>query len=283
MTLTSSPRSRPEAPTLPHISYCLANASGEPLRERDADRVYYAASTMKLAVLIAAMKLVESGELKLDSQLSAMRNFIGTDGQEFTLMGDHLDDEFPQPGATITVAETLTAMISRSSNEATNMMMDFTGLVPLQGVLKACRLGKTRIERLIGDPAAVEHGLTNVTSAADLVRLIRSAVTGSFKEPGICISPELVQFMTSCLERHPIDPIVSSLPAGVRCGSKSGSIDGVRHDVAFIGDPESPDVLYFAVCTEGIAQPAADVLIAALTDALVVPLLERRLQEPLGA
>lgn len=270
---TSNLPSRPEAPAVPRISYCLANAQGERLRTREADRVFYAASTMKLAVLIAAIHQVWSHELSLDAQLEATRSFGGTSNTDFVLSGDHLDDEFPLPRTRVTVATMLNSMISRSSNEATNMVMTLVGWPAMAAVVQNCGLRQTRIERLIGDPIAMQQGLTNETSAADLARLIRTAASGKFYESLDRLPKELVDLMTGCLERQTADPIVSSLPAGVRRGSKSGMIQGVRHDVAFIGDPESPDALYFAVCTEGIDQAAADVLIAALTDALVVPLL----------
>lgn len=271
--MKSRPRSHPEPPVVPRVSYCLANAAGELLRAREAKRVFYAASTMKLAVLITVMSLVASDELSLDLQLPATRIFTGIKGTDFALTGNHLDEEFPAPGTPVTLATMLTSMISRSSNEATNMVMRLASLPAIAGLVESCGLRQTRIERLIGDPEAVQQGLTNETSAADLVHLVRSVVTGKFDESEDRLPQELVEFMAGCLERQSSDPIVSSLPADVRRGSKSGLIQGVRHDVAFIGDPESPNALYFAVCTEGIGQVAADSLIAALTVALVVPLL----------
>ena len=53
------------------------------------------------------------------------------------------------------------------------------------------------------------------------------------------------------------------MPDGVPCGSKSGWVDGIRHDVAFVGEP-GPDALVVAVCTRGYEEPDAEEALRAL-------------------
>src|SRR5699024_12639770 len=61
-------------------------------------------------------------------------------------------------------------------------------------------------------------------------------------------------------QRIPV--IARALRDGVRWGSKSGWVDGYRHDVAFVGDPEGEDLRQMAVMTAGLAPQEADARIA---------------------
>src|SRR5699024_2234277 len=56
--------------------------------------------------------------------------------------------------------------------------------------------------------------------------------------------------------------IARALRDGVRWGSKSGWVDGYRHDVAFVGDPDGEDLRLLAVMTAGLAPQQADARIA---------------------
>lgn len=261
---------RPPAPHEPRISVALTDASGRTLFARDAERPCYAASTMKLAVLLAAMRQVADGRLSLDEEVMVSRTFTGWDGAPFALEGDHLDAELPPPGTPMTLGDHLDAMITRSSNEATNSVMERIGIPAVVEAAVASGACRTRVERLIGDPSAVAAGLTNEVTAADLVTLMRAVTTG--RAPGWAspLPGHLVDLHVDLLERQTIAPIGAALAKGVRWGSKSGEVDGIRHDVAFVGDPATDDVRYLAVCTQGLGEAAADEAIAALTEALVV-------------
>src|SRR5699024_4641483 len=98
----------------PRISVHLTDAAGRTLFARDADRPYYAASTMKLAVLIAASTAVADGRLSLADELPARRTFTGSGGTPFALEGDHLDPLLPAEGTPMTLAKMLEATITRS-------------------------------------------------------------------------------------------------------------------------------------------------------------------------
>ena len=257
---------RPPAPDEPHISIALTDASGRVLFARDAERPYYAASTMKLAVLLAATSAVAEGRLSLEQELPVSRTFTGADGTPFVLEGDHVDPELPPPGTPMTLAGHLDAMVTRSSNEATNTVMELVGIPAVAQVATACGV---RVERLIGDPAAVGTGLTNEVTATALTTLMHAVTTGVVPGRPEPVPRHLVDLHVDLLERQTIAPIGAALPKGVRWGSKSGEVDGIRHDVAFVGEPGTDAVHHLAVCTQGLGEAAADEAIAALTEALV--------------
>ena len=300
----------------PLIAWALVDADGSVLAEHESARPFYAASTIKLHVLLAALRAVDAGGVELDATIPATRTFGGVDGAEFTLAGDHLDPTHPADGTAIPVRELLVRMIDRSSNEATNAVIDLVGLDAVEAVIEELGLRATRVERRIGDAAAIARGLTNETCAADLAETMRRIVRreagvpagpcsragnvdrelettaetetlvergttaetetlvepetprgpgapggrqAPAREPGSgLLSPASTGLALDALRPQRMRVILDVLPEGLDAGSKSGEVDGFRHDVAFIGDPRSADLRCLAIMTSGIALAAAD-------------------------
>ncbi|HLQ81656.1 MAG TPA: serine hydrolase [Brachybacterium sp.] len=242
------------------VSHCLLDARAEVLDADGAERPYYAASTIKLHVLLAALREAAGGRLDLSRTVPATRTFIGTDGAPFTLGGDHLDPTHPAEGQPVAVRDLLRRMIDRSSNEATDHVVELVGLDAVAATIRALGLRNTRVERLIGDAAALRDGATNETSAADLALTMRAAVTADGLAPALPASS--LDLARGALRAQRIPVIARALRDGVRWGSKSGWVDGYRHDVAFVGDPDGEDLRLLAVMTAGLAPQQADARIA---------------------
>ncbi|WP_270408352.1 serine hydrolase [Brachybacterium paraconglomeratum] len=251
------------APTEVRIAHCLLDADGAVLSAARAEEPFYAASTIKLHVLLAVLRAAEQGALDLDTELPATRTFTGADGEEFTLSGDHLDPTHPEPGTPIALRDLATRMIDRSSNEATDQLLELVGLDAVASVARELGLGATRVERLIGDAAALERGLTNETTAADLARTMHHLVAG----PGL--SGDSRELALAALRAQRIPVIATVLRDGVRWGSKSGWVDGYRHDVALVEDPAGSGPRLLAVMTAGLADQEADTRIVALARELL--------------
>ena len=149
-------------------------------------------------------------------------------------------------------------MIDRSSNEATDQLLELVGLDAVAAVVGELGLTATRVERLIGDAAALERGLTNETSAAALARTMHHLVAG----PGLSGDSRELALAALCAQTIPI--IATVLRDGVRWGSKSGWVDGYRHDVAYVEDPAGAGRRILAVMTAGLAEDEADARITAL-------------------
>ena len=243
------------------MSYALLDAVGEPLAVRGSQRRYYAASTIKLHIMLAVLQKVEAGELRLDDELTATRTFIGCDGRPFTLTGDHLHPEFPEEGTPLTVGQAVHLMISRSSNEATNMCLALLPDFPnaIADVCRQLKLVGTKVERQIGDAVAVARGLTNETCALDLAVTMRAIRCGGF------LSEEAQHIALAALRDQQIPVITRAVSDAVDHGSKSGEIPFIRHDVAFIGDAG----IALAVMTSGMGEAEANETIKALATALL--------------
>ena len=116
------------APDHVTIAHCLLNPDGTVLSAAAAEGPFYAASTIKLHVLLAALRAADAGAFDLDQEVPATRTFTGGDGRPFTLGGDHLDATHPADGEMVALRELLRRMIDRSSNEATDHVIEIIGL-----------------------------------------------------------------------------------------------------------------------------------------------------------
>jgi beta-lactamase class A len=261
------------APTEVRLAHCLLDADGTVLSAEHAEEPFYAASTIKLHVLLAVLRAAEAGHLDLEAELPVTCTFTGADGQPFTLAGDHLDPTHPAPGTPLAARELAVRMIDRSSNEATDQLLELVGLDAVADVVRELGLAATRVERRIGDAAALAQGLTNETSAADLARTMHALITGTSPQS----SESSRQLALAALGAQRIPIIATALREGVPWGSKSGWVDGYRHDVAFLGDPAGRGLRILAVMTAGLAPQAAD---AQITDVVRARLPEFCAQAP---
>lgn len=241
----------------PAMSYQLINFSGDILAERHAGMTFYSASTIKLAVLVAAMQAVDQGALSLEMPMISTHTFTsGAPGHcPFSFEPEEYDAGLPPEGATMTLREVLGRMITVSSNEATNMVVELLGFPAVNAALAFCGAGDSMMERLIGDIEALHAGLTHQVSARDLVGIMLAIVGGRVA------GPELTQLMTRWLQAQEFPVIgleIQAVDPLASWGSKSGWVTGIQHDVAFVipRDGRDDGGYILAVCTR--AYPDAD-------------------------
>lgn len=248
----------------PVVTFRLAKADGTVLAEYQPDRQFVPASTLKLAVLAAVAKELEAGGTTLAETMPAAHTWASKAGGEFGFDDDEVDTGMPPEGTLMTVSQVLERMITVSSNEATNMMMERVGLEAIAQVLADAGCPNSALGRLYGDLAAArEFGRVSYATAGDLANLMAAVVRGQFG------GEQWSRYMTDLLARQQDVVIGGVVPEGVPWGSKSGWIPQIRHDAAYLGAP-GPDCLVLGVCTEGFASyPAAVAAIRAVTRALL--------------
>lgn len=258
------PLSTASAPSEVRISHCLLGPDGEE-QSVSADpgptEPFYAASTIKLHVVLTAVRAAERGRIALDQCLPASRTVLGHAGAEVTLSGDHLTRSEPAEGDLIPISALIEKAITVSSNTATNQLIGLVGLPAIADVIGELGLVSTKVERLIGDEHALAAGLTNETSAWDLARTLHAILT----EPG-----EGAHIIRQALADQQIPIILRAAAEHVTGGSKSGWVDGYRHDVAYLhgtGDTGHRQIL--AVMTAGLSKDEADERIIGLARELM--------------
>src|SRR5947209_8745428 len=147
----------------------------------NADQYFHAASTMKLAVLLGVFRQIERGELTLDAPVHVRNRFTSIVNQEpFMLdLGQDADpDVYGHLGKTLTVRELAYWMITKSSNLATNLLVDVVGIATIQHALDEMEIDGVKVLRGVEDQAAFDAGLNNEVSANGLLKLLRLIADG---------------------------------------------------------------------------------------------------------
>lgn len=249
----------------PRIGYCLLDRNGEVLAARCEDSRFYAASTIKLAVMAAAARAVDAGSLGWDLPLPVRSTFASAcpGAPPFSVPPGDRDDRMPPDGVQMSLRDLLGAMVSRSSNEATNIVAETLGLGAVSEVL-AEHAPSCRMDHLMGDFAARSAGLRNEVTPAGLARLLWAIRTGRTG------SPASMEVMAGALEAQEFPVIADALPRGSLWGSKSGWVEGIDHDAAYFGPAQEGVRGVLAICTGGFPGRAGRTEIRRLARALVV-------------
>jgi beta-lactamase class A len=200
--------------------------------ELNADRWFHAASVIKVAVLLAVFKAVEEGPLRLDDPLHVRNRFrSAADGSIYRIDPDRDGDAacHRRTGRTMRIDELARAMIVRSSNLATNLLLDLVGLEYIQRVLSDARIEGVRVVRGVEDQVAHERGLNNEMTAAGARRLFRA-----IKEEGGWSADSRERMRDILLAQEFNAMIPARLPSGVKVAHKTGEISTHSHDAGIV-------------------------------------------------
>jgi beta-lactamase class A len=197
-----------------------------------ADRWFHAASTIKVAILVGVYGSIHRGELLPQSRVHVRNRFLSAhDGTPYRvrLDRDANPDVHREVGRTLRVSELAEAMITTSSNLATNLLLDLVGLDVLQRTLDGFGLDGIDLRRGVEDEKAFEHGINNRVTANGLVGLLR--LIGEER----AFSPSLSRDMLDVLLGQQFKSgIPAGLPRGARVAHKTGEISTIAHDAGLI-------------------------------------------------
>lgn len=213
-----------------------------------ADDSFHAASTMKVPVMIELFRQVRQGKLKLGDTLPVRNEFRSiVDGSPYSL--DVSDDSEPEiykaVGQSLTLGDLCDRMITRSSNLATNLLIERLGVENIRATVHSLHADGMNVLRSVEDGKAYQKGLNNTTTARALLLLLEAIAKGQ------AVDPEASAKMTEILERQTFhEGIPAGVPKGTRVAHKTGEITKIHHDAATVYGPR-PFVL--VVLTRGIA------------------------------
>ncbi|MFR9728238.1 serine hydrolase [Saccharopolyspora sp. MS10] len=207
---------------------------------RGARREVRAASTIKVLVMITALRAVRDGDLDLGSEIPLPAQRAGGAGVLRELSGvDRM-----------TLGDLITLMIVISDNAATNAVIDTVGLPAIAGCAADLGCTATKVERRLMDVRAPGR---NTTCALDQALILDRLATGRALPAG------LTAHALDVLSRQQIrDRLPAKLPGEARCWNKTGEISGSRHDVALIGDERPRAVVAVLVDELTGAEPVRD-------------------------
>jgi beta-lactamase class A len=194
-----------------------------------AGETFPTASTIKIAIVYELFEQVDDGRVRLDEPIVLDRTkAVGGTG---VLV--HLGTP------TLSIGDYATLMVTLSDNTATNVLIDRLGMTDITKRMQALGLPGTKLRRHMMDTAAARRGDENVSTPAELVRLLMTMHGPSSAKP-LAMEPAI-----ELLKKPKESRLRKGLPDGVAAADKPGELDGVRVDAGIVFAKNRPYV--FAV------------------------------------
>lgn len=192
---------------------------------------HYAASTMKLPLIVAAYRLRDHGILDLDSKVTVHNNFRSQAGGQFGIEADEDSDQqvWDQMGQPVTLRWLCRRSIIRSSNLATNLVLDAVGLDAVAQAIRICNADGVQVVRGIEDYAARQDGRTNLVTVDGLNQMLRALSDRTAARPDTC--DELLDVLA---DNEMDTDVRSGLPAGTWVAHKNGWVSDAVLDAALV-------------------------------------------------
>lgn len=209
--------------------------TGETILINEKER-FHAASTMKTPVMIEVFKQEGAGKFSQKDSILVKNEFYSiVDSSKYQMdIGEDSEGKlYKLVGQKLPIEELVYDMIIWSSNLATNIIID---LVDAKKVTQTMReMGADSIEVLRGveDLIAFEQGLSNSTTALDLMIMFEKLANKEL------VNPKASQKMIDILLDQKFNEIIPAhLPKEVKVAHKTGSITGVHHDSGIVFLPD---------------------------------------------
>lgn len=231
------------------VGLLVTDLAGRELYALNPDRVFPAASTIKVPLLVQALQEAQSGRLDLRERVTVTA--------EDRVPGSGVLHELGA-GLQPTWEDVLTLMVVVSDNTATNLVIGRLGVEGVNGWLDGQGLTHTRLVGKLQLPPekrneAQRRGERNRTTAREQVTLLGRLARGELLDAAhtdLALSILSRQQFRDILARH--------IPRGAggdplyRVASKSGELAGVHHDVGVLFTPRP---LVVALLSEGGRDP----------------------------
>src|SRR5438067_1016465 len=192
----------------------------------NADRVFPAASSIKLAILLELYR--QDQEARAGAKGKARLDDIYTFDPK-----DLVEDSRIMAGLTagvtrVTNRDLAQFMVTVSDNAATNVLIDRVGKDNVNAMLHSLGLSKTMLRRKMMDVAAARRGDENVATPQEMVRLLEAI----YKEKVLDkqATAEFIKQLSTSKQSY----IPRYLPENVQVANKPGELEAVRTDSGIV-------------------------------------------------
>jgi len=207
------------------VGYVVIDVESSERMARLEDRQFPTASTIKLAILYELLRQADEGRVSLDAATPMDRTHAVPGGLLYELTTPSLSPR-----------DLAVAMILQSDNTATNVLIDRVGMAAVNRRMATLGLVNTLLRRHMIDLDAARRGDENVSTPADLARLVLAFHRGEgLTAPSKAIALDILQ-------KPKRTPIRTGVPAELVVASKSGELEGVRADAGIVYLPGRPYV-----------------------------------------
>ena len=196
------------------------------------DEAYHPASTIKVHVMMEVFHQAEQGLFALEDRLPITNSFGSiVDGSKFSL---HVDDDaeqtlYPRLGETECIAVLTRLMIVRSSNLATNILLEKIGARSVSDFIQALGIDGVTFIRGIEDQAAFHLGMNNSATARGLTQTMKRIA-----EKNVVTQQASEKMIEILLGQEFNESIPALLPDTVKVAHKTGWTGDVYHDTGIV-------------------------------------------------
>lgn len=221
----------------------------------NADESFHPASTYKVHVMMEVFHQAQQGLLSLEDRLRITNSFTSiADGGKFSLVesDDAEQTLYPRVGVSESIAELTRLMIVRSSNLATNILLEKLGTKNVNDFIRALGIQGVSVIRGIEDNAAFGRGMNNSATARGLTQtmtLIAERKVVSKED-----SDKMIEIM---IRQEFNESIPALLPQSVKVAHKTGWTGIVYHDTGIVF-PDGQKPYAISIMTRGFAEDKPD-------------------------
>jgi beta-lactamase class A len=215
------------------------------------DETYHPASTIKIHVMMEVFHQARQCRLALEDCIPITNSFTSiADGSKFSLdMNDDAEQTlYPRLGETESIAELTRLMIVRSSNLATNILLETVGPKSVSDFITALGIQGVKFIRGIEDNAAFRLGMNNSATARGLTQTMK--VIAEKKVVSEQASEKMIEIL---LDQEFNESIPALLPETVKVAHKTGWTGDVYHDTGIVY-PEGRPPYVISIMTRGFAE-----------------------------
>lgn len=202
----------------------------------NANEEFHAASTMKVPVMIELFKQQNQSLLNLNDSILLVNEFKSiVDGSPYSMdIGVDSDDIiYGKISTTVALKDLMYSMITVSSNLATNVLIELVGAKKVTATMRDLGADKIEVLRGVEDQKAYDLGLSNSTTAKDLMVVMKAIAENKAGTKENCDK------MITILKDQQFNEIIPFyLPKDVSVAHKTGSITGVHHDGGIVYLPD---------------------------------------------
>lgn len=182
------------------------------------NKTFQSASIIKIPIMVEAFIQIEEGKYSLDQMIE----ISDRDKVAFSMITELSVLEY-------SILDLITLMIIISDNTATNILIDLLGYDSINNLMENLNLNHTKLSRKMMDFKAIDEGRTNTTSLIDIAKILERIHIGEIlnKEH----SKLAIDIMKRQLHR---DSIQRYLPEDIAIANKTGSLDGLNHDIGIV-------------------------------------------------
>lgn len=217
----------------------------------NADRSFHPASTIKVPVMMEVFHQAAAGVLTLEEKIQIRNSFASiADGSIFSL--DVKDDSetslYRRIGEWESLLELTHLMIVRSSNLATNLLIEKVGAGQIDPFLRELGISGVSVLRGVEDGAAFRRGMNNSATPRGLTQMMKAIAEGRV------VSREASQQMVNImLEQEFNESIPAGLPKSAKAAHKTGWTGSFYHDTGIVF-PENRTPYAISIMTHGFPE-----------------------------